>query len=30
MSKQKQKFKKEEYLPEDIVKIVERNILGMQ
>ena len=29
-SKQKQKFKKEEYLPEDIVKIVERNILGMQ
>lgn len=28
-SKQKQKPKKEEYLPEDIVKIVERDILGM-
>ena len=27
--KQNQKFKKEEYLPEDIVKIVERDILGM-
>lgn len=27
--KQKQKSKKEEYLPEDIVKIVERDILGM-
>ncbi|MBR1907839.1 hypothetical protein IJ818_02780 [bacterium] len=27
--KQKKKFKKEEYLPEDIVKIVERDILGM-
>lgn len=26
---QKQKSKKEEYLPEDIVKIVERDILGM-
>ena len=27
--KQNQKSKNEEYLPEDIVKIVERNILGM-
>lgn len=27
--KQKKKFKKEELLPEDIVKIVERDILGM-
>lgn len=27
--KQKQKSKKEEYLPEDIIKIVERDILGM-
>ena len=27
--KQKQKSKKEEYLPENIVKIVERDILGM-
>lgn len=27
--KQKQKSKKEEYLPEDIVKIVEKDILGM-
>lgn len=27
--KQKQKAKKEEYLPENIVKIVERDILGM-
>ena len=27
--KQNQKSKKEEYLPEDIVKIVERDILGM-
>ena len=27
--KQKQRSKKEEYLPEDIVKIVERDILGM-
>ena len=27
--KQNQKHKKEEYLPEDIVKIVERDILGM-
>ena len=28
-TKQKQKSKKEEYLPEDIVKIVEKDILGM-
>ncbi len=30
ISQTKHKSKKEEYLPEDIVKIVERNILGMQ
>ena len=30
MSESKQKPKKEEYLPDEIIKIVERNILGIQ
>ena len=29
MSESKQKPKKEEYLPDEIIKIVERDILGM-